>query len=320
MSPEEVQSTLEYFESLSNWGRWGPDDRLGTLNLITPEVRQRAAALVREGEVVSLSFDMDPEKPDPLRRGTRLERTMDVRMVERRLGPGVPWDAAGEHIGIDAHGSYTHLDGLAHYSWKGKHYNGFDASRTDETHGAADLSVHQASQGIITRGILLDVPAALGMTWLPADHAITPEELEAAERRQGIRVESGDALLIYTGHFARFAVEGGEHAEFVPGRPQEPQPGLDASCLPFLRERDVAVLGCDGIQDVHQATMRPFELYQPIHQIGLVALGLWLIDNMALDDLAARCRADDRHTFLFTMLPWRLVGVTASATNPVAVF
>jgi kynurenine formamidase len=317
MSPEEV---IGYFTSLSNWGRWGDDDRRGTLNLITPQVRSRAASLVQTGEVISLSRDIDAENPDPLKTGIAVvQRFMGIGEVSYHLGKGTSrFDAVTEHVGISAHGSNTHLDGLAHYSWDGKNYNGFDYDENTSIGGAQKLSVHHASDGIVSRGVLLDICALHGVEWLEPGYAISPDELVAAETRQGVTVEPGDVLLIHTGHVARTLAHG-----LVPGPGALPIPleaGLSAACLPYLRERDIATLGSDAIQDVQPSGFDSFELLRPVHNVSLVALGLWLIDNMELTELARTCAGQGRWTFFFAMLPWRMKGVTSSATNPIAMF
>jgi kynurenine formamidase len=307
------QEVLHYFDKLSNWGRWGADDRLGTLNLITPERRLAGAALVRDGIVVSLSRDMDPESPDPLGRGTVLQRYMELDKASQLLGIDDPgFQAVREYVGIVPHGSHTHFDGLAHFSWRGKNYNGFDASDTGSTRGATSLSMHHAQDGILTRGILLDIPAVRGVPWLEPADPITPDDLIAAEERQGVTVGPGDGLLVYTGHFARIAAEG--------LHPQQHQPGLSASCLPFLHDRDVSVLGMDGIQDVMPSGYAAVDLTMPVHLVSLVAMGLWLIDNVSLTALASTCESRRQWEFFFAMLPWRMVGVTSSVVNPVAMF
>jgi kynurenine formamidase len=309
-SEDEVVS---YFDQLSNWGRWGSDDRRGTLNLITDESRRAAARLIRDGQAVSLSRDLDPENPDPLGRGTVLQRYMETDKGSQLLGrDDLRVEAVREYVGVVAHGSHTHLDGLAHFSWAGKNYNGFAASDTTSTRGARSLSVHHAHAGIITRGVLLDIAAVHGVPWLAPGHPITPAELAAAERRQAVIAGPGDALLIHTGHFARVAAEG--------VHPQQRQPGLAATCLPYLRERDVAVLGMDGIQDVMPSGYTTPDLAMPVHTVALVALGLWLIDNVALSELAAVCDSRRQWDFFFAMLPWRMVGVTSSIVNPIALF
>jgi len=315
MSAPTEEEVIDYFKSLSNWGRWGGDDRLGTLNLITPEVRKAAAGLVATGRVVSLSRDLDPEgRQDPLGSGIgSVKRFMGINEVSHHMGEGYRVEAITESVFISAHGSNTHLDGLAHYAWDGQNYNGFDAQKHNTSLGGAEkLSIHHASSGIVTRGVLLDIAGLKGVPWLEPGTAIYPDDLLAAEQRQGITVRSGDALLIHTGHVARCLHEGPD--------PQGHQPGLNAACLPFLRERDVAALGSDCIQDVQPSGYAAFDLLRPIHVVSLVALGLWLIDNMELTELAATCAAEGRWEFFFAMLPWRLKGITSSATNPVAMF
>lgn len=314
MPKPTADEVIGYFDTLSNWGRWGADDRLGTLNLITAERRKDAAALVQTGEVVSLSRNIDPRDPDPLKSGLGVvQRYMELGEVRHHLGEGVRFDGNSEYVGIVGHGSQTHLDGLAHYTWDGKNYNGFDAEETSSVGGAAKLSIHHASDGIITRGVLLDIAGLHGVPWLEAGYPIMPDELAAAEERQGVTVRSGDALLIHTGHVARAFQDDNREAG-------GPQAGLHAACLPYLRERDVAALGSDCIQDVQPSGFDTFDLFRPIHAVALVAMGLWLIDNVELTELAARCVVEQRWEFSFTMLPWRFVGVTACATNPVAVF
>lgn len=176
------------------------------------------------------------------------------------------------------------------------------------------MSVHDAKQGIITRGVLLDIAALHGVRWLDRGHPVTPDELQAAEERQGVTVRSGDALLVHTGNAAAILTDGPD-ATGLSAR----QAGLHASCLPFLKERDVALLGNDGIQDV-QPSGFGLDLLRTIHAVSLVALGLWLIDNMNLTALTGTCRQQNRWEFFFAALPWRMVGVTSCATNPVAVF
>lgn len=311
-----ADDVIDYFKSLSNWGRWGDDDRLGTLNLISPDVRRAAAALVRTGRVVSLSRNIDPGGPqDPLGSGLgQAMRFMGIGEVSHHAGKGASrFDAVTESVFISAHGSNTHLDGLAHYSWEGQNYNGFSVDEhVTSLGGSSKLSIHDASDGIVTRGVLLDVAALKGVPWLAPGTAILPEDLVAAEERQGVTVRSGDALLVHTGHVARTLSQGVD--------PEHHQPGLHAACLPFLRDRDVAALGSDCIHDVQPSGFDSFELFRPVHLVGLVALGLWLVDNMELTELAATCAAEQRSEFFFAMLPWRMVGVTSSATNPIALF
>jgi kynurenine formamidase len=305
-----------YLSELSNWGRWGDDDRIGTLNLITDEVRLAAASTIQTGRAISLSRPIDPLDPDPLDSGFALvQRFMTLNEVTDHIGRQLRYEAVTEYVGIAAHGSNTHVDGLAHYSWDGKNYNGFPTSDTNSLHGARSLSMEHAEHGFVTRGVLLDIAGLYGVNWLERGHAVTPDELLAAEKQQGVTVRPGDALLVHTGNAAAILSEGPDGEGGLSAR----QAGLHASCLPFMRERDVAVLGNDGVQDV-QPSGFGLDFIRPIHTVAIVALGLWLIDNVDLTELTEACRDDKRWDFFFAALPWRMKGVTSSASNPVAIF
>ncbi|MFJ3776326.1 cyclase family protein [Streptomyces sp. NPDC090075] len=309
-----------YFKSLSNWGRWGADDRLGTLNLITPAVRREAAASVRRGEAVSLARDLDSRNPDPLHSGvTHLKRRSMVGEVEHVLGRLARWDAVGESIEISPHGGNAHLDGLGHYSWDGRQYNGFPVADSNSEVGSKYLDVRHASDGIVTRGVLLDIAGLFDVEHVERGYAITPDDLLAAEQRQGVRVRSGDALLIHTGNAAAIVKHGPLYSTEEKGVLDGVQAGLDAKCLPFLHERDVSVMGADGTHDVQPPRLDDFDFARPIHSVCLVGMGLWLMDNLNLTELAEECARTRQWDFLFTALPWRFVGSTSSPLNPVAV-
>lgn len=312
-----VEEVLNYYQTLSNWGRWGDDDRLGTLNLITKERRAAAGKLISTGETVSLSRDIDPENADPLGTGLSVvQRFMAIGEYGHHMAKGtLRIDAVTEFVGIAAHGSNTHVDGLAHYSWDGLNYNGFSQEDTTSIGGARRLSIHHASDGIIGRAVLLDICALHEVETLEPGWAITPDQLLAAEERQGVKVGPGDVLLVHTGHVARTLAMGPDKSRPIPRHA-----GLSAGCLPFLRERDIAALGSDAIQDVQPSGYDGLDLLRPIHSVGLVALGLWLIDNMELTELSGKCADLKRWEFFFSLLPWRMKGVTSCATNPIAIF
>lgn len=313
-------TVLGYYDSLSNWGRWGENDRLGTLNFITPEVRKKAAALISSGQVISLSQNLDPNNPDPLGAGMgNIQRFMQLGEVSHIANQKVQADAVTDFIGIEAHGSNTHLDGLGHYAWKGRNYNGFDASETNSIDGSQALSIHQAEHGIVSSAVILDICGLHGVQWLETSYAITPDDLLAAEKRQGVTVEPGDVLLVHTGHVAKIRANGPAPASSA-DTPVPPGAGLHASCLPFLHDRGVSALGSDTVQDVQPSGYDDWDLFRPIHSIGIVALGLWLIDNMDLTEAVDKCREVERWKLFFALLPWKMVGVTSAATNPVAIF
>jgi kynurenine formamidase len=308
--PDEA-TLVGWFDSLSNWGRWGEDDRLGTLNLITPEVRVAAAGLVTTGRTVSMSRELDPEQPDPLGRGSVLQRYM-MLYEQHDYGPGARFKGCREFIGIVPHGSATHLDALSHVMWDDRMYNGVPAGAVTSIEGATEHDVTSVSDGVITRGVLLDIPALRGERWLGPGELVFPEELEAAEARQGVRVREGDALALHTGNFRRIAEEG--------LHPDNHAPGYAAACLPWFRERGVALITSDGINDAQPAGYGGPSLGLPVHAVGIVAMGLWLLDNSALDELAGACAELGRWEFLFSMAPLKLLGSTSSPVNPIAVF
>jgi len=302
-APDETE-VLSWFESLSNWGRWGPDDELGTLNLVTPQVIRRAAATVTEGLTVSCAWDV-PTGAHGLAR--------EITAVP--IAPGARLGFSTEQItALTVHGyTATHLDALCHIFWDGKMYNDRPAELVSND-GAGALPITVAKSGIVTRGVLLDVCGARGVDWLEPGRGVMPEDLEAAEIRQGVRVEPGDAVLLRTG-FGRYRHQSGDRVVTEPG---SRQPGWHAGTLPWLRERDVALIGCDTANDVMPAGYRQMAL--PVHIIGLVAMGLWLVDNCDLEALASTAERLTRWEFQLAVCPLALSGLTSSLVNPIATF
>jgi kynurenine formamidase len=297
------------YDEVRTWGRWGADDEGGTLAYLTPQRRTRAAALVQTGETFSLAHDLalapNAEQPFPsqhhmLASGDALETS------------GIPgYEATRDYVGTDVHGlGTTHLDALCHMFVRGQMYNGGRPGEVPSS-GATRNSVMTLASGIVGRGVLLDVPGALDRPYLDSDHAITPDQLEAAERAHGVTVGSGDVLLISTGRDARRAEAGGQLNPFIKGLA-----GLHPDCLRWLSAREVAVLCGDGISDL--LPPRPGHWSFPVHQIGIVGMGLHLIDNVRFDTLLAACRGQHRYEFLFTAAPLRIPGGTGSPINPVA--
>ncbi len=289
-----------YFRTLSNWGRWGGDDQLGTLNTISAEKRTAAAGLVRSGRTVSCA------RPLPT------EAAIDnPRPVLHHMTGTATEGWGGDFFGMAPHGyAVSHIDALCHIFHEGTIYNGYPIERVT-AHGAEALSIDALRDGIVTRGILLDVPGTRDVPWLEAGDAIHPEDLEAAEEAAGVRVESGDVLFVRTGRWALREERGAWDIH-------EAIAGLQAACLPWLRERDVAALGGDGVSDVTPSRAGEFRL--PIHSVAIVAMGLHLLDNLDLEGLARACRKEGRWEFLLTIAPLVLVGGTASPVNPIALF
>jgi kynurenine formamidase len=310
--PSEAQ-VLDWMTSLSNWGRWGEDDQLGCLNLITPEKRREAAALVTDGVTVSCSrpivTDITPDITHQVQRymvdsGEGRETDPPERRLVRR--------GASEFIGMVFHGqTITHIDALAHYSWQGKLYNGKPARLITSREGAQTHSIEAACEGIVTRGVLLDVTRVRGVSWLAPDAPVMPDDLEAAEELEGVRVEDGDVLLVRTGNYRK-------RLELGPVPNTEPATACQVACTPWFKERGVAMLGTDTSNDVRPSHYR--NITSPLHTMCLVTLGLWLIDNANLEELAQACQRRNRYEFLLAMGPLRLRNVTGCPVNPIALF
>ncbi len=298
----------EIFEQVKNWGRWGAADEAGALNLITDDVRKRAAACVRHGRAVSCAFELAVapaiDNPHPALH-------MMIAGGDDCVVPGFGLETTSDFVGIAFHGMATsHLDALCHVHVGGLMYNGYPGTDVKST-GAKRNSVMCARDGIVSRGILLDMPKTLGLPWLEPGYAITPDQLEAAEAKQGVRVREGDILLVATGRDSRREAVGRWH-------PLEAGlAGLHAECLPWLHERGIAVLGSDCISDVV-----PFSgeggWVMPIHQVTLVAMGVHLLDNLALGDLMKACAELSQWDFQLTIAALRIEGGTGSPVNPIA--
>ncbi|HEX7460043.1 MAG TPA: cyclase family protein [Acidimicrobiales bacterium] len=294
------------FASLTSWSRWGADDQRGALNHLTDARRVAATRLVATGETVSLAHDLAtdpvPESPQPVQH--HMLASGDALDSNGIAG----YEAARDHLALDVHGLWTtHVDALSHMFVRGQMYGGRPASEV-RSDGARSNTVLTLADGVVGRGVLLDVPRALGCAYLDTGQVVTVDDLEAAEAAQGVRVGPGDILLVAWGREARRRASRGFDG----------LSGLHASCLPWLAEREVAVLGSDGISDPMPFVGTP-EWPFPIHQIGIVAMGLHLIDNARLAPLAARCAELGRWEFLFTMAPLRIPKGTGCPVNPVAV-
>lgn len=292
-----------WMTQLSNWGRWGKDDQLGALNLITPAKRKEAAALVKEGVTVSLARDTNPmveeDNPNPF------QHTMNATGA----------DAAGQW-GVDTlsvlfHGyQHTHMDALCHIFYQGKMYNGFSQQEVT-ARGAQKLAITNLKQGIFTRGVLMDMAALKGVPYLDGNVTIYPADLDAWEKKAGLKVGSGDAVFINTGRWARRAAKGPWDAE-------KGTAGLHASCARWLKDRDIAILGSDAASDVLPSGIEGVS--HPVHLLTLNAMGVHIFDNCDLGPLAAATAQRKRWTFLLTAAPLPITGGTGSPLNPIATF
>ncbi len=308
------QEALGYAKTCSNWGRWGSDDQLGTLNLITEEKRRQAASLVKEGVSVSCAWPITSDTP-----GEHFSKVLHY-MIEagEAYGPGSEGELGEpqwslDFIGLAYHGnSITHMDALCHVFSQGKMYNGLPSSMVSAANGATAESIELAHKTIVTRGVLLDIPRLRGVQWLEPGTAILPEDLEEAEKAEGVRVEAGDVLLVRTGHLERHYNAG--PLEDVAAS----NAGTHVACVPWFRERDIAVLGSDCDNEVNPSGYK--KLNPPIHCIAIPYMGLWLLDNANLGDLAEACAQHNRWEFMLTIAPLRIKYGTGSPVNPLAVF
>ncbi len=294
---EPSQAEFESYLQRTNWGRWGEDDQRGTINLITPEKRVAAARLVRTGRTVSLSREFPktpgPENPNPAQHFMMWRETPDG---------GVSTD----YYGIRYHGLVTtHIDALCHMWGPMGMWNGKDPHTAMSPDGSRWGSIEHWSDGIITRGVLLDVPRYRGEPYVTPGNPVHGNELEDIARAEGVALEPGDAIVVHCGREA-FAAS---------NPPAGGRPGLGASCLKFLRDHDVAVLVWDWLD----ATPHGYSTTMTVHY-AIWAYGLALLDNALLAPLAAVCAEERRYEFMLTIAPLRVVGGTGSPANPIALF
>jgi len=299
------------FDEVRNWGRWGADDERGTLNHLTPEHRTIAAGLVVDGVIVSLAHDL-PTAPTA-ETTTPAQHHMLVA-GDARVDNGLEgYEASSDYVGTNVHSlGVTHIDALCHTFVGGVMYNGVSAARV-RSDGATRNRVTAFSEGIVGRGVFFDIPAVRELSYLAGGDVVTLADFELAEAMTHVAVGPGDILIVGTGRDALREASGGElptHLGIA---------GLHHECIKWLHERGVSVLGSDGVSDPVPHLGVP-EWPFPLHQIGIVAMGLHLVDNMALAELAAECAARGRWTFQFVLTPLRLRGGTGSPVNPVAIF
>ncbi len=291
---------LALFDSCSNLGRWGADDERGTLNYITPDKRLGALSLPRSGTVVSLGKDL-------VTRGSR-ETPPSALHAMTSLGPGEI--SAQDILFLSPHGfEVTHLDAIGHVNFRGKVYGMRSIEETFSTEGLRFASVAAASDGIVTRGVLLDVAASRGVDCLDRGDGVGLEDLEAAESASNATVGPGDAVFVRTGlglRVARGGIDGPDLRE-----------GVLPEVIPWLHSRSVAVYAGDCIERLPSGYP---SIPLPLHQVGMVSMGLYFLDEPDMEALARACRSEGRSDFLLIVAPLRILGGTASAVNPLAIF
>jgi len=301
----------QLFESLKNWGRWGPNDGKGTLNYITTDKVRAAATLVKSGHSISLEIPIatlaGPDNPNPAIH--YMTTTFDVD-----VGAGKQVGMATDFLGIQFHGDcHTHIDALCHVAYKGQLYNdrpsGLVTSR-----GAQCLDITAFAHGIVGRGVLIDMPRFRGVRWLEPGESVTREEIEALEEAQGVKLAEGDIMVFRIGHHRRRL----ELGAWDVGYTGEGRAGLDPYSVALLHERKVAVFLPDGDGETVPSPVE--EIMYPIHPLQVTAMGMCVADSLQLEELAQVCEEEGRWEFMVVLAPLRLPKATGSPFNPIAIF
>ncbi|MEO3827756.1 cyclase family protein [Actinomadura sp. B10D3] len=299
----------DYIEQCSNWGRWGDDDEIGTLNFVGPEQVRAAAALVRRGEVIPVSLPYDERgcQDGGFRQNPQLMVTASGTDYLAGAQDQTPWGPArgfgySDDVVILPTQSGTQWDSLSHIFFEGQMYNGRSPDLVTAT-GATRNGVEKGVDRFVMRGVLLDVARRHGVESLEPGHAITAEELQAAADSAGVEIRRGDALLVRTGFMG---ARRGRWEDYAGG----PAPGLSLHTAPWLHAKEVAAVATDtwGVE------VRPNEIdhIQPLHSVALVHMGLALGEIFDLERLSEHCAADGAYEFLFVAAPLPLTGASGA--------
>ena len=307
--PPEIEALAA---EVSNWGRWGDDDEIGTLNLIDDAAVRRGAAAVKTGKRFSLALPLHadgiqmgfvPGRINPLRTMIMLNATPPGEKTELR---------ANDDVVVMALQAATHWDGLAHVSFDGHIYNGYPASSVTAESGASRCGIEKVGT-IVTRGILLDVARGKGLERLEPGYAISPDDLDVALRLTGLGVEPGDIVVVRTGQMAFLRQDRPDKLAYT-----WPSPGLSVATVPWIRAHDVAAVATDTLTfDVYPP--EDDRMMLPVHFLHLVMMGMTQGQNWMLDDLVDDCAADGVYEFLLEASPQPFVGGVGTPVNPVAV-
>ena len=317
----DIRTVREMAEQYSNWKRWGEQDELGTLNFVTPRQVAEAARLVKTGRAYSLSIAFDERGPqtgglmrfNPMHFMLRDGANAVTGTTVRDFFGGVNRHTVGtdDVIFMPTH-SATHWDALAHITFEGKIYNGFDATEVS-SRGARKGSIDGARDRIVGRGVLLDVARAQDKRWLEPGEAISGDALRACADRQGVAIRTGDFLLIRTGQMAQVQHQG-SWGSYAGGD----APGLGLASVPWLHASQVAGMATD----TWGAEVRPNEttdVFQPLHILLIACMGLTVGEMFYLEELAVDCARDHVYEFFFAAPPLRITGGVGSPINPIAI-
>jgi len=296
-APRNADEFDQLFHEVSNWGRWGKADELGSVNLITPAKRKSALALAKTGESVSLAHNPITERAED-----------NSNPFEHTMLRGNNMD----RYAVSYHGyAHSHIDALCHILYKDQTYNGYARADVNTDKGCTKLGIQNLKNGIITRGVLVDIARLRGVDYLEPGTPIYVEDLEAWEKKTGVKIESGDALLLRTGRWAR-------REKLGPWNVGQNAAGLHASVAPWIKARGVALVGSDAAEDVTPSLVQGVAL--PVHTLFITAMGINLLDNQDLEALGATAARLNRWTFMLTIAPVPVTGGTGFPLNALATF
>ncbi|MBL1083100.1 cyclase family protein [Streptomyces actinomycinicus] len=296
----------DLYRRLRDRAQGGGEDRRGALDLLTPERVVAAAAEVRCGRTVSLAAPIEtlpgPDSPEPA------SHRMTAPTHREAGAPGLAF--ARDRFAMNVHGDVdSHLDALCHVIYDGELYGGVPSS-TVTPDGAGALTVDLVRDGIVGRGVLLDIPRLHGVPWLDPGTQVTAEDLAAAETAQRTEVGPGDLLFVRVGHRPR-------RRSLGPWDVTRARAGLHPTAVDFLAERRVPVLGSDGNSDAAPSAVAEVDF--PVHVLAVNAMGLHLLDYLDFEELVPVCEERRRWHFLCVVAPLRLPAATGSPVNPIAV-
>jgi len=317
--PQEI---IDLGEKVKNWGRWGDDDEIGTINFITNEVVKEATKCVKSGKRFSLAFPL--QQQGGLQLGSMPGRVNPLRtMIQLNtpvIGDPTLFCTSDDVVTMGLQAA-THWDGLCHASWNGKIYGGRDASTI--TYDGASVCGIEKITSLTSRGVLLDIASLYGLEELPGGHAISYEDCLNAEKKQGVEVRSGDILLLRTGMMAK--AKRGDVVAYGSGMqiensPMPGFPGVGLGAVEFFFDREIAAVATDTITfEVMPWDPKVVGAILPIHCINLVMMGLTQGQNWDLEELSTDCQNDGKWDFLLEASPQPFVGGIGSPVNPIAI-
>jgi kynurenine formamidase len=321
MAGPDIGTVREYISKYSNWGRWGEDDERGTLNHVTPKDITYAASLVKKGRSISMALPFDENGPqkgtynrfNPIHLMTRDGADVVANTSVRDFYGGVDRYFRGtDDIVILPLQSGTQWDSLAHVVFENKIYNGYDADQVSSK-GALRNGVCNAAGGMVGRGVLLDIPRSMGVPWLEPGTAIGADDLDRAASQQGVEIRKGDFVFVRTGAIAQ-ARAAGAWGDYAGG----PAPGLGLRSIDWVAGRELAAIATDtwGMEVLPNETA---DVFQPLHIVFIVHLGLWVGEIWDLEPLATDCAEDGVYDFLFCGPPLPFTYAVGSPVNPMAI-